>query len=662
MAELNTVNIGGTNYTLGGTIDKIAVGGVVYDLPSGGDTPTPEDDAGYWVTKENVAPVITDVTPSGITVTYHGQNSAGQHMWSFDGSFATLKISDPNVIKAGNITKYGNTFSYFMNNMYILRLPVITVSQVSSVNTSYIFTKLKYNGQFKASDVFKGETMYFNNNSYAFSETLFTDIDLSGIRFLPSASVFQYMFYMNPALVTIKFDTTPVTLNGNNQINMGHMFEGDSVLQSVDMSMFTIDSTSSVLLNHLFCNCEKLTSVTIPTVNAATTPDSSNYLNVGEMFYNCKNLETVNLTSLNRHLGTNAGEMFYNCERLTSVTGLNKIKPSSLQIYASYSPFYYMFYGCKSLPSMDLSVIDFSDAPSSYSARAMQHVFDGCTSLTSVTLPDPEDAGYYYDFSYAFNNCKKLQTISNIDFIKSSSSSGNPFNINNAFAYVAAEAQPIDIDLTHAAGRTFGEYGAYTSAFKGGKFGTIDLSGINVSHGSVISSNYGFFGNTVTNVSTFRMNGSSLTNGGTGAFALFGGLNGAIEMKNCTFTGNNFKQLCHQSTMSSITTADFSGSTWNERTSGGYISMYQAFNNNQNMTSIDLGTFNSSVTDAGYLFSGCSSLRSITMNGFVLTSGANTSSMFYDVPSDVTIYLYNSDAYTLGVLQGLLPNATIITE
>ena len=91
--------------------------------------------------------------------------------------------------------------------------------------------------------------------------------------------------------------------------------------------------------------------------------------------------------------------MFYYCIKLTSldVSGFDTSKVTNM---------YQMFRGCSSLTSLTL--------PESFdtsSVTDMSWMFGGCSSLTSLTLPESFDTSSVTDMSYMFYNCSGLTSL-----------------------------------------------------------------------------------------------------------------------------------------------------------------------------------------------------------------------------------------------------------
>ena len=85
----------------------------------------------------------------------------------------------------------------------------------------------------------------------------------------------------------------------------------------------------------------------------------------------------------------------------------------------------YMFYGCEKLKSVDLSVFDTS------LVETMTHMFDSCTSLTSIVINEENfDTSESTDFSYMFNNCTSLTKL-NISSFKTHSGKDMSFMFSN---------------------------------------------------------------------------------------------------------------------------------------------------------------------------------------------------------------------------------------
>ena len=124
--------------------------------------------------------------------------------------------------------------------------------------------------------------------------------------------------------------------------------------------------------------------------------------------------------------------MFQDCKNMTSVTGLERIKPSSDGAYTTRNMFYgclslvsiggiasldtsrlsdpsYMFYGCTSLTSLDLSGWDTS------SITILDRMFKLCSSLTSVNLRG-WDTTSVTSMNEMFYGCTALEGVDLSDF------------------------------------------------------------------------------------------------------------------------------------------------------------------------------------------------------------------------------------------------------
>ncbi len=181
---------------------------------------------------------------------------------------------------------------------------------------------------------------------------------------------------------------------------------------------------------YLFCNCSNLREVNFNSCFHTACPEDVLYKNffggtsrmhvnssnvsMQFMFYGCSSLVSVDLSELDLSYVTSTDCMFGKCVNLRSVN-LNGCKISRrLQNMTA------MFRDCTSLTTLDLSQIDLSSKPT------IDNIFDGCTGLQNDPWTKPSSAANTspassdssrpsapaktLDFSHVFKTCAVPQT------------------------------------------------------------------------------------------------------------------------------------------------------------------------------------------------------------------------------------------------------------
>ena len=124
------------------------------------------------------------------------------------------------------------------------------------------------------------------------------------------------------------------------------------------------------------------------------------------IFYGCSSLESIDLSSFNTNNITIMRSMFNGCSSLKSID-LSSFNTNNVTDMS------YMFSECSSLESIDLSSFNTNNV------TKMSYIFDGCSSLKSIILSS-FNTNNVIDMSYMFNECSSLKSI---DL--------SSFNINN---------------------------------------------------------------------------------------------------------------------------------------------------------------------------------------------------------------------------------------
>ena len=125
--------------------------------------------------------------------------------------------------------------------------------------------------------------------------------------------------------------------------------------------------------------------------------NTSQVTDMSFMFRGCKSLTTLDLTSFDTSKVVNMREMFITCLSLTTLD-LSRFDTSEVTDMS------WMFWGCESLTALDLSRFDTSEVTD------MSCMFWGCESLTALDLTS-FDTSKVRSMSYMFSGCESLTTI-----------------------------------------------------------------------------------------------------------------------------------------------------------------------------------------------------------------------------------------------------------
>ena len=257
------------------------------------------------------------------------------------------------------------------------------------------------------------------NVAYMFNDDAKLEkLDLT--KFNPSlATDFSYMFAGCTALSSVG-DLSQWT--GSNATNVSSMFNDDAKLEKLDLAKFNPSLATD--FSYMFADCTALSSV-----GDLSQWIGSNATSVSHMFFQDSNLKKLDLSNFALKKVQFFSSMFQDCSELTTITGINSWDTSSA-IYMDN-----MFKGDKGLTSLDLSkfnpnkVQNFSfmfnecsglttitgiNLWDTSSAIFMNNMFKDDEKLTSLDLSDFKPNKVQY-FSYMFYGCSGLTTITGIN-------------------------------------------------------------------------------------------------------------------------------------------------------------------------------------------------------------------------------------------------------
>ncbi|GHV96629.1 hypothetical protein AGMMS50293_29490 [Spirochaetia bacterium] len=377
------------------------------------------------------------------------------------------------------------------------------------------------------------------------------------------------------------------TVNGAGVLTIGAAaFQGCTSLTSVSLPVVTTIGYG------VFGNCTSLTSVSLPTVISIVESAFTGCTNLTSVslsaaltsisstaFSHCANLTTFVIAPENTVYSVSLdGKMLLSKDGFTllaypSATGAITLSGSGITAVGNFA-----FNGCTSLTSVDLPdviTIGYSVFGSCNSLNSVNlpnvtsidsSAFNGCTSLTSVNLPEVISIG-----SNAFQNCTSLTSVS----------------------LPAALTSISSIAFINCANLTTFDIAPENTAYKASD------------NGKMLLSKDGF------------------------TLIAYPSATGAVTLSGITAVGNSAFQYC-----TSLTSVDLP-----DVTSIGYSAFYYC----SSLTSVDLPD----VTSIGYsAFQGCSSLSTLTLGTTPPTLGGTGTNIypFYQAASTFTIRRPNASA------------------
>ena len=233
----------------------------------------------------------------------------------------------------------------------------------------------------------------------------------------------------SPSLDQIFFniqEITEVSFSDFNEylpsLSFPSLFSRCTQLTSVDLSKISFGSNRKYSLENMFKNCSNLKYVNFNLKKNLVLETT-----VENMFYGCKSLLSVDLSKLDFKYVSNFENMFYDCNSLSSIN-LNSV------YLKSANNINYMFYNCFSLTSLDLSGFKPDNL------KNMENVFSNCAKLSYLGL----NQFYTHNVNSMknlFYNCSSLTSIE-----LSSFNTQNVVYFQNMFAYCSSLTS---IDITN---------------------------------------------------------------------------------------------------------------------------------------------------------------------------------------------------------------------
>ena len=425
---------------------------------------------------------------------------------------------------------------------------------------------------------------------------------IDGIEYLNTENVTNMsgMFRDCSTLTTLDvshFDTKNVT-------DMSEMFYGCYALTTLDVSHF--DTKNVTDMSGMFSYCRALRTLDVSNF------DTKNVTNISRMFSNSSALRTLDLSNFDTKNVTDMYGMFSECNDLTTLD-VSKFDTKNVTDMSD------MFHGCRTLTTLDVSNFN------TQNVTDMSDMFSGCCALTTLDVSN-FDTKNVTDMSVMFSGCSALRMlyVSNFDTKNVTDMSGM-FAYNPALRFIFASEKFVTTACEHDYNMFAGCTNLvgsvpYDKNKVGKEMANYTTGYFKYYKASIFASFYAVF-DEATSTLTFKHDNNKPIE----AFVLNEG---------SKFPG---WYKYHED----ISKVVFDTSFANARPT----SCYRWFFNCNDLTTIEgieyLNTQN--VTNMGFMFDGCSALRTLDLSSFDTKNVTNMKYMFYGCSTLETLDLSNFD-------------------
>ena len=368
---------------------------------------------------------------------------------------------------------------------------------------------------------------------------------------------------------------------------------------------YILDKTDYLIKHIVF----KANDGSVPTLPYVDVSDSGSAQPVYAAWDSSTGTITVSSASPKVYANSNPSHMFIHLQKLESINFCD-----FSTVYATNTS--RMFLDCKSLSSLDLSTLDFTNVGNvglgaSCSAAFM---FQDCSNLESIQWPTTKkfskEDNIYQDLGCMFKGCSKLASIDLSCFEGCRISSiGETFSGCSLLANVDFS----DLDMSSC--------GGYTGAFSNcSSLTSIDAS--NFGWSNIDGECIWVFSN-CSSLKTLNLGDFSIPNGGR-LDSIFEGCSSLEELNYTTFAPSGTSLTGLFSGCSKMTSLPVANLVTSKTTV-----INGMYNNCSSLTSLDLSTWNTTnVTNYGGLFAGCSALTTIDLSAFKTYEATSIHGMF----------------------------------
>ena len=425
---------------------------------------------------------------------------------------------------------------------------------------------------------------------------------IDGIEYLNTENVTNMsgMFRDCSALTTLNVSN----LDTKNVTSMSEMFYGCYALTTLDVSHF--DTKNVTDMSGMFSYCRALRTLDVSNF------DTKNVTDMSSMFSDCSALTTLDVSNFNTQNVTDMGGMFSGCRALTTLDVSNFDTKNVTDMSG-------MFSGCRTLTTLDVSNFDTKNVTD------MSGMFGSCTKLKTLDVSSFNTQNVT-DMSWMFSGCKALTTLDVSKFdTKNVTDMSGMFAYNPALRFIFASEKFVttackkDEDMFVGCTNLVGTV-PYDKNKVGKEMANYTTGYFKYYKASIFASFYAVF-DEATSTLTFKHD----NNRPIEAFVLNEG---------SKFPG----WYKYHDDISKVV---FDTSFANARPT----SCYRWFWNCNDLTTIEgieyLNTQN--VTNMGFMFNGCSALRTLDLSSFDTKNVTNMEYMFYGCPTLETLDLSNFD-------------------